>query len=153
VCDPCECVPGCGQGVAIKKEVAAHELLTETEPLVDESSKSTIFTDVLAQVTTRMTGANISSGTVVVLLKYAMEAVELTEVTGAEQRELVLDIVRRVISDAPLPDDVEAACMNIIDSGVLVGVVDLVVDATKGRVSVNRVAKKAKRCILKCMQG
>ena len=114
-----------------------------------------LFTSLVVEVKQRMTGSSISSTTVMVILKYAMEAVELSKVKGAEQKELALDIVRQVIIDAPLSPTAESACMMVIDSGILMGVVDLVVDATKGRLNVNQVKKRGIACFrrLGCMKA
>ena len=114
-----------------------------------------LFQKLVVDVKQRMTGSSISLTTVTIILKYAMEVVELSEVKGAEQKELALDIVRQIIIDAPLSETAETACMLIVDSGILVGVVDLVVDATKGRLSINQVKKRGKSCLrgLGCMKA
>jgi hypothetical protein len=114
-----------------------------------------LFKKLVVDVKQRMTGSSISLTTVTIILKYAMEVVELSEVKGAEQKELALDIVRQIIIDAPLSETAETACMLIVDSGILVGVVDLVVDATKGRLSINQVKKRGKSCLrgLGCMKA
>lgn len=116
------------------------------------AAETTMFSVVVKEVKARMTGAEVNISTVTVLLKYAMEVIELTQVTGTEQKELAVKVVRKVIVDAPLSDDAERACMAVIDSGVLNDVVDLVIDATKGRLDINQLKKKGKKCLLGCMR-
>ena len=126
---------------------------SSTEKVVELAQP--LFKRLVVEVKERMTGSSISSTTVTIILKYAMEVVELSEVKGAEQKELALDIVRQIIVDAPLSPTAESACMLIVNSGVLVGVVDLVVDASKGRLSVNQVKKRGRLCLrgLGCMKA
>ena len=142
---------------------ATEAVLVPVSPSVSSKSSTgrivglaqPLFRRLVVEVKERMTGSSISSTTVTIILKYAMEAVELSEVKGAEQKELALDIVRQIIVDAPLSPTAESACMLIVDSGILVGVVDLVVDATKGRLSVNQVKKRGRSCLrgLGCMKA
>lgn len=175
-CDPCECechIAPCTEGRCIlggsglsccggNAVVESLPLNPETKSIVntvidaiDDAEESPLFNALLAKVKSRATSAGISVTTVTTVLKYSMEVVELSEVTGAEQRELALDLVKRVVKDAKMSDDARAACNAIIDSGILVGVVDLVVDATKGKLSINAVKKKARRCLkgLGCITG
>ena len=144
------------------KDSACCEIVAASSVRSSESSTADIvelvqplFEKLVVEVKQRMAGSSISSTTVTIILKYAMEVVELSEVKGAEQKELALGIVRQIIVDAPLSETAESACMLIIDSGILMGVVDLVVDATKGRLSVNQVKKRGRSCLrgLGCMKA
>lgn len=122
---------------------------------IEDAEESPLFKGLLAKVKSRATSVGISVTTVTTVLKYSMEVVELSDITGSEQRELALDLVKRVIDDANMSNDTRAACDAVIESGILIGVIDLVVDATKGKLSINAVQKKAKRCLkgFGCISG
>ena len=109
------------------------------------------FDATIADVLKRMTGAEISTSTVATLLKYAMEAVEASELKGSEQKELAVKVVKEILVRAEISDDARAICLSIVDSGVLSDMVDLVVDATKGRLEINQAKKKVRKCLLGCM--
>ena len=134
---------------------AVTEPLPPTPDAIEDLEDSSLFKGLLAKVKSRVTSAGISVTTVTTVLKYSMEVVELSEVTGVEQRDLALDIVKRVIDDTKMSHDTRAACNAVLDSGVLVGVVDIVVDATKGKLSINVVKKKSNRCLkgFGCISG
>lgn len=141
----CECREGNAEPLPPTPEV--NDIVQTVMDAIEDAEESPLFKALLAKVKSRTTSACISVNTVTTVLKYSMEVVELSEVAGAEQRELALDLVKRVIEDAKLSDDTRTACNAVLDSGVLVGVVDLVVDATKGKLSINTVKKKTKRCL------
>lgn len=154
-----ECSLGeCGSRSTTNEDAASNSSAEAVSMLIEAcapplNATNTVFSMVVDEVKERMTGADVNTSTVTILLKYAMEAVELTQVRGAEQKELAVKIVRKIVVDAPLSKEVEAACMAIVDSGVLSDVVDLVIDATKGRLDVNRLKKKGKKCLLGCIKG
>lgn len=157
------CTTECGGAVVVTGETKSVSSNDSTHEVIDmlvsacsprgTAEDNSTFGEAVKAVKSRMTGAEVNVSTVTILLKYAMEAVELTKVTGAEQKELAVKIVRQIIVDAPLSEAAEATCMAIVDSGVLCDVVDLVVDATKGRLCINKLKKKGKKCLLGCIRG
>ena len=80
------------------------------------------------------------------ILRFSMEVVEVTQLKGAEQKELALKLVRALVVEAPISNDKEKLMLDMIDQGVLGNTVDLVVDASKGNVNINNVVKVATGC-------
>lgn len=118
-----------------------------------ETSTSTTTTtgnltlhEVVTTVVNRLGGREVSPQTLMVIVKYAMEVVELTKLKGSEQRQMVVDVVKQVVVDAPISDEREKLCLDMIESGVLGQTIDLVVDASKGHLDINRVASLAENC-------
>ena|ERR1711991_303923 len=83
---------------------------------------------------------------IMTVVKFAMEVVEVTELKGDEQKNMAIDLVRRVVVEAPISDEKEKLLLDIIDQGVLGNTVDLVVDASKGNLKINNVVKVATGC-------
>lgn len=110
------------------------------------SQPTTTLQDVVNTVVTRLGGREVSPQTLMVVVKYAMEVVELTKLKGSEQRQMVVDVVKQVVVDAPISDEREKLCLDMIESGVLGQTVDLVVDASKGHLDINRVASLVENC-------
>lgn len=110
------------------------------------SQPTTTLQDVVKTVVSRLGGREVSPQTLMVVVKYAMEVVELTKLKGSEQRQMVVDVVKQVVVDAPISDERERLCLDMIESGVLGQTVDLVVDASKGHLDINRVASLAENC-------
>ena len=85
------------------------------------------------------------------LHKYAMEIAELTNLKGAEQKQLVIDIIRKIVKESQISVENESICLDFIDSGTLSQTIDLIVDATKGRLAINKPISLAKRVLLCCL--
>lgn len=85
---------------------------------------------------------NVLPSTLTDILRYAMEVVELSNVKGSKRRELAIMLVRKVIDgQESLSDKDKQLCLDIVDSGVLSNTVDLVIDASKGKLDLNKVVE------------
>tara|TARA_B100000795_G_C22771374_1_gene428036 strand:+ start:603 stop:941 length:339 start_codon:yes stop_codon:yes gene_type:complete len=88
----------------------------------------------------------VTVGNFMTIVKFSMEVVEVTQLKGAEQKEMSIRLVRKVVVDAPISDEKEKLLLDMIDSGVLGGTVDLIVDVSKGNVNINTAIKVATGC-------
>jgi hypothetical protein len=76
----------------------------------------------------------------ITLLTYAMEVVELSQLKGSDQKDAALQLITQLIDESSLSVD-------IVKSGVASNAIDIIVDATKGKLMVNQHVKKAKGAI------
>ena len=90
----------------------------------------------------KIEGIEINAETVMTLLRYAMEVVELSEIKGPQQKEMALKLLTLAIEDSCLDD--KEIYLNMVNNGVMAITVDIIVDATKGKLAVNKTIKKAK---------
>ena len=90
----------------------------------------------------KIEGIEINAETVMTLLRYAMEVVELSEIKGPQQKEMALKLLTLAIEDSCLDD--KETYLNMVKNGVVGTAVDLIVDATKGKLAVNKTIKQAK---------
>ena len=88
----------------------------------------------------------INTNTVIAILKMAMEIVEATQLKGNAQKELCIKLVKDIVIAAPLTGDQEKLILNMIDSGVLDNTIDLVIDATQGKLDINAAVGVATGC-------
>ena len=88
----------------------------------------------------------ISAETIVLVLKFAMEVVEVTELKGKEQKDLAIKLVRVVVVEAPISDEKEKLLLDMIDNNILGNTVDLVVEASRGNLDINKVVEVGKVC-------
>lgn len=82
----------------------------------------------------------ITPNTIITVLQYAMEAVEVTTLTGEEKKKAVIDIVRKAVVDAPMDDHVENILLEMIDDGVVSHTIDIIVSASRGNLNLKGVA-------------
>tara|TARA_Y100000389_G_C17427916_1_gene500724 strand:+ start:583 stop:969 length:387 start_codon:yes stop_codon:yes gene_type:complete len=88
----------------------------------------------------------INTQTVIAILKMAMEVVEATQLKGKAQKELCIKLVKDIVIAAPLTGTQETLILNMIDSGVLNNTIDLVIDATQGKLDINAAVGVATGC-------
>ena len=86
------------------------------------------------------------------ILKTIMEIVENikdNKFKGIAKKECVLYVVRTIIVNSSLSDDKKTMVITLIDNGTMSSTIDIIVDASKGNIGLN---KKTKKRIFKCMR-
>lgn len=86
----------------------------------------------------------ITPDTIITVLQYAMEAIEVTTLTGQEKKKAVIDIVRKAVVDAPINDNVEKIILEMVDDGIVSHMIDIIVSASRGNLSLNGMASASK---------
>ena len=104
------------------------------------------FDNCMKELKTKLVGVEVSVENFMVIVRFAMEVVEVTQLKGSVQKELAVSLVRTVVVEAPISDNKEKLLLDMIDQGVLGNTVDLVVDASRGKLDVNTVIKVATGC-------
>ena len=122
--------------------------VVETENVVLEQVHSVadkvvdkIFEQVLTNLKIKMGPLELNGRTLMVAMRYAMELVELTELKGEAQKQLVIRLLQRLVKDAPLSVKKEELCMKLINAGIVGQTIDLIIDATKGNLQVNNIVQ------------
>ena len=104
------------------------------------------FVNCMKELKTKLVGVEVSVENFMVIVRFSMEVVEVTQLKGSVQKELAVSLVRTVVVEAPISDNKEKLLLDMIDQGVLGNTVDLVVDASRGKLDVNTVIKVATGC-------
>ena len=81
----------------------------------------------------------VSPESIMLILQYAMETVELTTLKGEAKKDAVVDLVRNVVVDAPIDSKVESILLEMIDDGIIKHTIDVIVSASRGRLNLNGV--------------
>ena len=79
-----------------------------------------------------------------------MEAIEKTPIKGAEQKEMALKLIRALIVDLTENND-EEVLLKLLDDGTIGNMIDLIVDATRGKLDINTVAQVSSGCFKHCI--
>lgn len=88
----------------------------------------------------KIASLTITPDTIVTVLQYAMEAVEVTTLTGQEKKKAVIDIVRKAVVDAPIDDHIEKIILEMIDDGIVSHTIDIIVSASRGNLNLKGMA-------------
>ena len=96
------------------------------------------FETSLAKLKARTEGMGITPQTLVLVAKYAMEIVEVSSLKGSEQKEMVIRLLKKIVDDCPLEEEEKKLCSDLIEKGTISQMIDLVIDASKGRLKINQ---------------
>lgn len=82
------------------------------------------------------------------VVKYAMEIVELTELKGNEQKIMVINIIKKLVEESNMDNEKKSLCLLLINNGTVESTIDMIVDATKGKLNINMKRKIKKYCCI-----
>lgn len=96
---------------------------------------------------------NLNETLIIKIVVLVMELVEDTDVKGKSQKELVLNVVTEVINESQLTDEEKWLYTSILRSENTNNTIDLIIDASKGNLNLNKVKKTAFGCLLSCLKN
>ena len=128
-------------------EVAREWVINKEEQIVKETS---IFRNVTEILKKKLENVSIRPNTIHLVIKYIMELVEETPIKGVEQKEFALKVMRELFKDLTEGED-ELVLLKLLDDGSISNIIDLVVDATNGKLNVNTVIETSVGCINTCL--
>lgn len=112
-----------------------------------------IVKDTLSQLKQQLNEKDISvsSTTIVPITRIAMQIVERTALKNLQKRELVNELLLRLVQySSNLSNSQRRMCRSIIESGLINEVIEFVIDATKGKVDINQVHDVAESTVNCC---
>ena len=129
----------------VAQEVVANEVVevvaVKTDLIVD-----TLLNTLLSEVKSELAknGSVFGSSTLHLALKYVMEAIEKRNLKGLGQKEIAISLINELIKELPNSDE-KTLLSGLSQSGGIGNTIDLIVDATKGKLNINKVAEVAKK--------
>lgn len=132
---------------------AATDTLILTDSTTPEKPKfniQNVYETTLAKLKVKVSAITIRSSTLHLIIKYVMELVEQTPLKGSEQKEMALKLIRALIVDLTDAED-ERVLLQLLDDGTIGNMIDLIVDATKGRLDINTAVKVTTGCLNRCV--
>ena len=118
--------------------------------LKEPKGKNEIYDTTLEKVKYLLDSTNLNVLNLHIIIKSVMEIVEATPIKGAEQKIFAIKILREVI-DEKVTGEEEAMLLLLIDNGTVGNLIDLVVDASKGKLNINAVAETTAGCLGSCL--
>lgn len=115
--------------------------------------KYTIYVKAKHTLSNKCSDLPINTQTIITVLKYAMEIVEITTIKGHEQKKMVLDLVKAIIKDSSNISDEQRAHLEVMcnEYGPLSNTIDLVIAGTKGELDINIALQTAASCTNSCI--
>jgi|TARA_B110000259_G_scaffold106092_1_gene121706 hypothetical protein len=107
-----------------------------------------IYDDALVRLKNRLTDLAIKSTTMPLIIKYVIEIIEGTQIKGSEKKTMALKLMRTIIVDLTDGED-EEVLTRLLDDGTISDLIELVIDASKGKLDVNVAVKVVAGCFTK----
>ena len=123
--------------------------ITKTED-VNVSKNTTIFQASLAIVKEKISVVDIRASTIHLIIKYVIEELDDTPLQGTEKKEVALHLIREIVVDLTDGED-EKKLLAMLDDGTISNLIDLIIDATKGKINVNAIASVGVGCVATCL--
>ena len=106
-----------------------------------------LYTNTLKE---KVKNISLRPNTIHLVIKYVMELVEETPLKGIEQKELSLKVLRELFIDLTEGDD-EKVLLQLLDDETVGNMIDLIVDATHGKINVNTAIVTSITCLSACI--
>ena len=136
--------------IEIEKIQSKKSITNNTSNNKQTNSIINIFSKSLNTIKEKASVINIRPSTLHLILKYVMEEVETTPVKGAEQKEFALKLIKELIIDLTDKED-EETLLKLLNDGTISNMIDLIIDATKGKLNINTSVTVATGCINTCI--
>lgn len=111
-----------------------------------DTTKSIIYKQVLLDLKDSLEGTSVNVKSLHLIIKMVMEIIEGTPIRGTEQKELAIKVLRQLFIDFT-DDDIESTLIELLDAGVIGNLIDLITDASKGKLNINKIVKTSTSCI------
>tara|TARA_X000000368_G_C22992702_1_gene695094 strand:+ start:90 stop:491 length:402 start_codon:yes stop_codon:yes gene_type:complete len=124
--------------------------IKNNEIIIKTETNNSIYDNALILVKDKISNITIRASTIHLIIKYVMETVEKTPIKGTEQKDLALRLIRALIVDLTDKED-EKILLKLLDDGTISNMIDLIVDATRGKLNINRVVTVSSKLISSCV--
>lgn len=125
-------------------------------------SKKTTLEDAKKNFEFKIASLTITPESIITVLQYAMEAVEVTTLTGEEKKAAVIDILEQAVLDSPMYEHIKRSILQMIEDGIVSHMIDIIVSASRGKLNLNGVSNASQilctnvvphfgRCITSCL--
>jgi hypothetical protein len=86
--------------------------------------------------------------TLATLVDHIRRAMDIAEeaIESGDKAAYAQEIILRMIAESDMNEAEKAMCRTIVETGVLKDIFTLVVDATKGKLNINKVKKDTQKC-------
>ena len=131
-------------------EIEQVQFEAQSQSQSETTNIKSIFDKTLTLVKNKVSVINIRPSTLHLILKYVMEEIEKTPLKGSEQKEMALKLIRALVVDLTENED-EKVLLKLLDDGTISNMIDLIVDATRGKLDINTLATVSSGCLNRCI--
>jgi len=113
-------------------------------------TKSSIYNASFATLKEKLEAISVRPSTLYLVISYVMEEIEKSPIKGKEQKEMALKLIKELVLDFTEGAD-EKVLLQLLEDGTIGNLIDLIVDATNGKLNINAVTELGVGCIKSCV--
>lgn len=117
---------------------------------IDKIKEDNLLKYAVDELAKKVSMIDIKTTTLPEIIKEAMQIVEKTTIKGTKQREFVIKVLRKLF-ESLTDNEEEKLLLQLIDNGTVSNMIDLIVDATKGKLDINVAVKTTSNLLLSCI--
>lgn len=117
---------------------------------MDKIKEENLLSYALEELQKKVSMIDITTTTLPEIIKEGMQIVEKTTIKGTKQREFVIKILRKLFDNLQNNDE-KQILFKLLDNGTISNMIDLVVDATNGKLDINNIVKTTSNILLICL--
>jgi hypothetical protein len=118
----------------------------------NKTNNLNIFNTTLEIVKEKISVIELRANTVHMLIKFVIEELDNTVLKGTEKKEVALKILKEIIINFTEGED-ERKLLEMINDGTVGNLIDLVIDASKGKLNINSIISVSVGCANTCCPG
>jgi hypothetical protein len=119
-------------------------IIEAVNQIINDDLKSSLLAELKGKLEEH--NLEIDTKTAMMCLRYAMEVVELSQLKGVEQKTMALELLRTLLDESSLDESKKMIVSSLLDEDILGSAVDIIVDATQGKLDVNHIQQVAENC-------
>lgn len=135
--------------MAIRENMIVINDVVNKNLKISEIQEENLLSNALNELEKKVSSIDIATTTLPEIIKEAMQIVEKTTIKGTQQREFVIKLLRKLFKDLT-DNEEEILLLKLIDNGTVCNMIDLVVDASKGKIDINKTIKISLSLLLSC---
>ena len=146
----------------MSKEVSEEQVEAQVVDVVTEAIEKTsaaplaqmgsqLALSALSSLKAKLSGTAVSQKNFMLIVRYVMEVVEGEPIKGSAQKQLAIEVLTLFVKETDMEASEKEACLALISSGTVESTIDLVVDASRGRLNINAASEVAVGCLSSCL--
>ena len=144
------------------KEVSASEVEAQVVDVITDAMEKTgaaplaavgskLALSALDELKLKLDGTIVSQKNFMLIVRYVMEIVEGAPIKGSAQKDLAVEVLTLFVKDSNMDGAEKEACLALLASGTVESTIDLIVDASRGRLNINAASEVAVGCLSTCL--
>ena len=117
---------------------------------IEQIQEENLLKYALEELQKKISMIDIKTTTLPQIIKEAMEIVEKTTIKGTKQRQFVIKLLRNLFQSLTNNEE-EKLLLQLLDNGTISNTIDIIVDASKGKLNINNIVNTSSTFILFCI--